>query len=311
MPSGFDVLARHVLARLRKERGEMRTDIWENLISLRSHEEPDFTVLPPPAAFKDKEEIEEWLNVEELDVETALRNDTCPLPETKDREGYFGNRHFNYWLSGLRDRHNLLKAVRKYRVRLRSYLDIGCASGRVIRHFACNDPQIKVYGCDINRMHVEWVQRYLPKHIIAFQNTALPILPLPDSSIDLVSAFSVFTHIETFEMAWLMEIRRILRPGGMAWISVHTEHTWEQMRETWPLYRALRNHPEFQKYKGKPMEKDRLVFRWRSDKSYSSNVFYRTDYIRSLWGRLFEVKEIRHRHPRFQDVVILKKPRKD
>ena len=40
-------------------------------------------------------------------------------------------------------------------------------------------------------------------------------LPLPDASVDLVSAFSVFEHIEDAEF-WAAEFDRILRPGG--WI---------------------------------------------------------------------------------------------
>ena len=38
-----------------------------------------------------------------------------------------------------------------------------------------------------------------------FQNHSIPTLPLPDASIDLITAFSVFTHMEGMETAWLME----------------------------------------------------------------------------------------------------------
>lgn len=40
-------------------------------------------------------------------------------------------------------------------------------------------------------------------------------LPLPDASVDLISAFSVFEHIEE-DAFWAAELDRILRPGG--WI---------------------------------------------------------------------------------------------
>ena len=286
----------------------MNVEIWENLIALNSHKDADFKVLEPAAAWVNDEELKEWENEKRLPIKTALKKDIYPLPLPEDREGYFGNRHFSYWMSGLRDRRNLLDACRKYGVKLRSYLDFGCASGRVIRHFAVNDPKVITHGCDINRLHVEWIIRHLPDRIRVFQNHSIPTLPLPDDSIDLVSAFSVFTHIEAFETTWLMELRRIMRKGGIAWITLHTEVTWRDMREDWPLYKALKNHPLFAKLsREEPLPSDRTVFRWHANRSYSSNVFYTTDYIRKAWARYFEILEFRHRFPLYQDVVILRK----
>ena len=170
-------------------------------------------------------------------------------------------------------------------------------------------PDIETLGCDINRFHIGWIARHLPANITAFQSHSIPSLPLPDDSVDLMSAFSVFTHIEALETAWLMELRRILRPGGIAWITVHSEKTWDDLNETWPLYGALRNHPDFDtSLPRRPMTRDRMVFRWRSDKSYTANVFYTFDYIRRAWGRIFDVVETHRRLPAFQDVIVLSKP---
>jgi SAM-dependent methyltransferase len=153
------------------------------------------------------------------------------------------------------------------------------------------------------------VARYLPSSIKVFQNHSIPSLPLPDNSQDLVSAYSVFTHIEAFETTWLMEIRRILKPGGIAWITAHTEKTWQAMAQGWPLYQALGKHPDFAQYvedRGE-LPGDRVVFRWHNDRSYSSNVFYSRDYIHRTWGRILEIAEEHHRHPGFQDVFVLRK----
>jgi len=116
-----------------------------------------------------------------------------------------------------------MDCAKRLGVDVRSYLDFGCATGRVIRHFGAAEPQIKTYGCDINRMHVDWCAKYLPENITVFQNHSIPTLSLPDNSIDMVSAFSVFTHIEAFETSWLMELRRILRPGGRLAIAFGTK----------------------------------------------------------------------------------------
>ncbi len=105
-----------------------------------------------------------------------------------------------------------------------------------------------------------------------------------------------------------MELSRVLRPGGLAWITVHTEHTLVEMKRGWPLWNPVMTHPDIhglldgdRNFKG-----DRLVIRWESGRSYASNVFYKTDYLRDVWGRFFEIVELRRRFPRFQDVLILR-----
>lgn len=53
-------------------------------------------------------------------------------------------------------------------------------------------------------------------------------LPCADESADLVTAFSVFTHLYHEESyAYLMDIRRVLRPGGRAVFSfLESERNW-------------------------------------------------------------------------------------
>ncbi len=230
-----------------------------------------------------------------------------PLPPTNIREGYYGPHHYSYWASGLRHMQMLMDSAKRNDVNVKRYLDFGCATGRVIRHFAVQEPQIETYGSDLNRHHVEWVNTHLPGNVTAFMNRSIPSLPLPDSYLDLVSAYSVFTHIEAFETSWLMELRRIMKPGAIAWITLQSHHTWLDIEESWPLYGALKNHKDFPGLADRePMTEDRRVFRWRNNRSYSSHVFYSLDYIHRVWGRIFEIAEFHRRHPGFQDVVILK-----
>ena len=49
-----------------------------------------------------------------------------------------------------------------------------------------------------------------PTNLRIFQNTILPHLPIEDNSLSLVTAFSVFTHIDDLDLAWIAELRRIL-----------------------------------------------------------------------------------------------------
>lgn len=287
---------------------------WEDMIALNNFVQPVFDTLPAPREFYVPETLaaagmRDFIqHVDKALVSSALEKDDYPLPLTRNREGYWGDDHLGYWLSGLRDYKILTECCARLGVSPSSYLDFGCASGRVIRHFAVNSPEIAVYGCDINRSHVDWVRRYLSPSILVFQTHSIPTLPLPDNTLDLVSAYSVFTHIEAFETTWLMELRRILKSGGLVWVTVNSEKTWEEMGEGWPVYRLLCNYPGFPTQKPRPaMEEDRLVLRRVGDASYSSQVFYRFDYIKDVWGRFFEIVEIHRRLPGFQDVIVLRK----
>lgn len=283
-------------------------EIWENLVSLNSGDDPDFTLLKPAAEYLETDARKhEW---ETLDYKEALARDQDPLPMIKDREGYYGEDHFSYWASGLADARYLVEAAEAHGVTIRKFLDLGCASGRVIRHLANEHPEMQVFGCDINRFHVEWCNAYLPPNVAAFHNTSIPGLPIEDNSLDMVSAFSVFTHIEAMETAWLMEIRRILKPGGLAWVTVHSEGTLRDMQEGWPLWKPVMDHYErpAKLDENREFVGDRMVLRNRADRSYSSNIFYKTDYLRKHWGRILDIKEVRRRFPNFQDVLILQKP---
>lgn len=283
--------------------------IWENLITLNSDVEPGFEVLPRASFHLEADERkDEWTD---LDYADALERDEFPLPLTQDREGYYGPDHFSYWASGLKDARLLIDAVEKHGTgQLKAFLDLGCASGRVLRHVALEKPECRAIGCDINRLHVEWCNANLPDNCSVFQNHSVPTLPLEDNSLDAVTAYSVFTHIEAVETAWLSEIRRVLKPGGIAWLTVHTEHTLQSMNDDWPLWRPTMEHPKAMRLldQSRNFACDRLVLRWLNNRSYSSNVFYKSEYLTSRWTRILELVELRRCFPSFQDVMLMRKP---
>ncbi|MDX6671759.1 MAG: hypothetical protein QOI91_2122 [Solirubrobacteraceae bacterium] len=92
-------------------------------------------------------------------------------------------------------------------------LDFGCGSGRMLRHLLAEGERAEIWGCDIHGPSVDWVTRHLPFH--AFRNTREPGLDLAPDGFDLVIATSVFTHIGREWARWLLELRRILREGGL------------------------------------------------------------------------------------------------
>lgn len=283
--------------------------IWENQVTLFSGVNKNFKT-ERPASFHEKNSpsLDRWIP---LQYNSHLLSDTYVIPATEDREGYYGADHFSYWASGLRDAKLLLSDAQKAGMKNpHATLDIGCASGRLIRHLPFLLPEAKIYGCDINRLHVEFCNKYLHPAVTVFHNCAVPHIQLEDNSVDIVTAFSVFTHIEAMETAWLMEIKRILRPGGIALVTIHTEHTLNRLREDWPLWSPVMKHPDIESLIDKDARSfpdDRLIVRWSHDKSYSSNVFYKEEYILSHWSRILTIVEIKKTAPPYQDVVLLAK----
>lgn len=283
---------------------------WEDFVSINSQAEFEPRSLGSVSDYLSLDDGTVTWDEKLVPRDRAIKADTSPLPYADDREGYYGENHFNYWASGARDIAQILAYANKHDVQLDSVLDFGCASGRLLRHFHHSDRFTRVLGCDINRLHVDWCAHYLPKEIVAFQGTSVPTLPLEDNSISLITAFSVLTHIEAFEDNWLMEFRRILKPGGIAWLTMHTDRTWREIDESWPLYQAIKDFPSFaERTETSRVPKDRIVYRWHNDASYSSNVFYSDEYIKRRFGQILNVRDMFPAEPRFQEMVVFQKPR--
>lgn len=252
---------------------------------------------------------------EPVDREACMARDTLPLPALEDREYYHPGRELDYWLSGLRDYYRVrqeLDNIGKPLQQDQCLFELGAASGRALRHFACqSDATLRLSCADLNANHVEWVSKYLPPDIAAFQTSALPHLPLEDHSQDVVTAFSVFTHIDEYETAWLMEIKRVLRPGGVAYLTYQSDRTWHSLHEGHFLYQHLKNNQS--KLGGgeitpmifeQPMPQEKVVFRFMDTNVYNTVVFHADSFIRARWGRLFSSIKIVPGAHEFQDVVL-------
>ena len=241
---------------------------------------------------------------EEIDWDEKVRLDTSQLPDAANREGYLEQYHFGYWISGYRDYRKTLSAVEPYGVRGGKYFDFGGSSGRVFRHFAFQSDKWDVWSSDFKPSSVEFNLKYFPKSIKSFLNNSLPSLPLPDDYFDLVTAYSVFTHINEAEIAWLLELRRILKVGGVAFLSIHDEATW--LNQTPYLRTTVQDfRPDIADLPVLP--KGKTVVTWREDDPYNCNVFHSREYIANIWGRFFEICEVKSQYHDRQAVVICRR----
>ena len=94
-------------------------------------------------------------------------------------------------------------------------LDFGCGWGRILRCFLKDCPAANLRGVDVDPMLIEACRSSFP--YCAFdQVTPLPPTSFADGSFDLITAYSVFSHLaEHASLAWVKEFSRLLRPGGI------------------------------------------------------------------------------------------------
>jgi len=117
---------------------------------------------------------------------------------------------------------SLLRAAGADPGRVRSVLDIGCGTGRLLVGWHVDDSGRRLVGTDLNRDLIAWGRANLGFVATWEVNGLQPPLRHPDASFDLVVLASVFTHLSLEnQRAWLGEIRRLLAPGGHGLITLH------------------------------------------------------------------------------------------
>ncbi|MGZ4176761.1 MAG: class I SAM-dependent methyltransferase [Solirubrobacteraceae bacterium] len=124
----------------------------------------------------------------------------------------------------------LLRAAGRDPAGLGSVLDLGCGAGRVLPHFARLAPGAACVGCDVDEAAIQWAARHHRR--LGWSLTSFhPPLPYAADTFDLVYAVSVFSHLDRgLAGLWLDELCRVLAPGGLALLSVHGPHAFEQFR---------------------------------------------------------------------------------
>ena len=109
-------------------------------------------------------------------------------------------------------------------------LDFGVGCGRILiplqdlaRKSAPRPEATQWYGSDIDGQAIEWCSTYLGSRGKFGLNETMPPLPYADRFFDFVYSISIFTHLpEAMQFAWLEEINRVLKTGGVAVISTHS-----------------------------------------------------------------------------------------
>jgi ubiquinone/menaquinone biosynthesis C-methylase UbiE len=187
-------------------------------------------------------------------------------------------------------------------------LDFGCAAGRMIRWFDDIAEQCEIWGVDVSAEHIIWCQQHLAPPFYFSNVTTAPHLPFEDGYFDLIYAGSVFTHIADLADAWFLELKRITRPGGRLYITVHDQHTIDLVRNRPSEWAALKDY-----YKKENIgERDFDMFtinrtRGTVNEKNMAQVFYNIDYLRRHWGRFMKILSITEEAYYSQTAIVFEK----
>ncbi len=175
-------------------------------------------------------------------------------------------------------------------------LDFGSGVGRALRHFRGEARQGEFWGCDIDGSSIRWSVQNLSPPFRFFQISEVPTIPFEDNSFDLVYAISVLSHIHSTWHQWLMEIRRILKPGGTFFVSFMGQMPMEEMLGEPYWTRG----DDFGMYVKGPHQN------WNDG---GPMIFVSPEWIKRFWGSIFDIDYIAMEGLMgYQSFCIMRKP---
>jgi ubiquinone/menaquinone biosynthesis C-methylase UbiE len=175
-------------------------------------------------------------------------------------------------------------------------LDFGAGPGRLIMALAPRHPGVRFNGTDIDAEAMAWASRELGD-LAAFSVNALrPPMRYADTAFDLIYSLSTFTHMpEDQQFAWLDELRRVLKPGGLLVTTKMNPFAYD-------LPEVVRDSARAKgfAYWGDADQTEGLPSSYRL-------AYHTDDYVRRVWTRGFEVLRIgAHDLNNTQDSVVLR-----
>jgi cyclopropane fatty-acyl-phospholipid synthase-like methyltransferase len=110
-------------------------------------------------------------------------------------------------------------------------LDFGCGCGRTLLWLVRQFPAVQWHGTDVDAEAISWCQNNIQAGLFSVTGP-LPPLPYSDHAFDLVYGISVFTHLnEEYQRAWIPELYRVLKRGGLLVLTFYSKHVWESCGE--------------------------------------------------------------------------------
>lgn len=222
-------------------------------------------------------------------VARAVRPDASEFPVPPPSAMQYGEPPANHLAGGKREADALRRILADAGYDPASatrFMEFGCANGRVLRHLADWTKHAEGWGVDLNAKTLLWASENLRPPFKFLLNTTVPHLPFEDRSFSLIYAFSIFTHIEELWLAWLAELRRLVQPGGFAFVTIHDETALALVREG--------KFPSLAKVLASPFLAD-FETGCAGMLVHQRQVYFRRDYFLDRLSDLFEVASVTER----------------
>ncbi len=195
------------------------------------------------------------------------------------------------WLAGHFSRYKTLENL--------NILDWGCGPGRIIRHL----PEVigrdcSFYGTDYNPKSIAWCRDNIVN--ARFEINAIePPSVFTSNFFDIIYGISILTHLsEPTHHAWLGELRRILKPGGLMLLTTHGD-----------AFKHKLSRQELRAY-----EQNQLIVRGSAKEGHRVfTAFHPPAFMRDFFAKYIDIQEyiaggppLAGKYPE-QDVWILQK----
>jgi ubiquinone/menaquinone biosynthesis C-methylase UbiE len=179
-------------------------------------------------------------------------------------------------------------------------LDFACGTGRIMRHLNHLAGSCEIWGVDINAEWIYWCRDHLSPPFHFATTTTIPHLPFEDRYFDLIYCGSIFTHIDDLTDAWLLELWRILSPGGRLYLTIHDQHTVAlfdgPMKDTYGA-RYFKSYEFYNAMKGSAAM---LVI----GRDTTSQVFYDIDYFCRHLGQMYDILSVTEEAYGYQTAIL-------
>jgi ubiquinone/menaquinone biosynthesis C-methylase UbiE len=182
-------------------------------------------------------------------------------------------------------------------------LDLGCGCARMLRNVNQCFTDSELWGLDIDSKLIYWCRENIGNTANYATTTLIPHLPFESNYFNLIYCGSVFTHIDDLAEAWLMEVRRVLKQGGIFYVTIHDESSVRMLDNEYKHTALAQYISKNATYNNNKHNFGMLVI----DRDNNSMVFFSKAYFKQWVEPFFDVLQIIDGAYGYQSVAVLRK----
>lgn len=239
----------------------------------------------------------------QIDQHVSLASVRSPVPRMPPKHlqvrvaGIYNSSFYSSGQHQVQDIEAFLRSNGKSFQDFETILDFGCGCGRTLIPLSQFVPTERVYGTDIDGEAIHWLKTHHASFRDLDVNGVKPPTKYANDIFDFIYVVSVFTHLpEDMQFAWLEELHRIMKPGGIGVLTTHGEKHYSRLQGE-----AARDMSARGFHYSITGVVDGLP-------EFYQTTYHSHEYVRREWARYFDIVAIRelglcHNH----DLVMVAK----